>query len=95
LRIDQLVPGDMVTLGFCDSSQKVAFEEHALFVAHVGYGPSRRATFAQVDRDNGNRVYQWDAYRFDGSWSYGTSAQRLRLMSLDVPAKPTLVLENP
>lgn len=85
MRIDKLIPGDLVTLGFCGSDNKVHTEEPAVFLGHIGYGVTRRAEFAQVDRDNGNRIYEWETYRYNGGWAYGSSAERLRLLSLDVP----------
>lgn len=88
MRIDQLVPGDQVTLGFCSNSKDLAYTEPAMFVRRDGEGSGRTATFEQARDDLGGR-FEWTAYRFQTGaneyWAFGTSAGRLRLMTLDVP----------
>jgi hypothetical protein len=84
LRIDQLVPGDQVTLGFCSNSKDLAYTEPAVFLGHGGEGSGRTATFEQSRDDLGGR-FEWTAYIGGAGWSYGSAGNHLRLMSLDVP----------
>lgn len=77
LLIDKLQPGTQVTLGFAQRGK--SSEEPAVFVKLTGEGESRHATFRQDDK-NGN-PYEWDAYRNNRRWVYGSSAQRLSLVS--------------
>lgn len=88
MRIDQLTPGDIVTLGFCLQARNTMTsprmdEETAMFVGHIGYGVDRRAEFAQLDGQG--KVYNWEAYRYNGGWAFGSSANRLRLLGLVAP----------
>lgn len=73
LRIDNLNNGDAVRLDLAGD------EEVALFVAVNGEGNDRRATFVQVTPAGS---YEWDAYRYNGGWAFGTSADRLRLVEV-------------
>lgn len=81
-RIDSLTPGTKVRLKFCAEFQgrDRAYEEDAVFVGVTGTGDERRATFRSQDR--ADRTYDWDAYRFNGRWAYGSSAETLRLVGV-------------
>lgn len=86
-RIDSLEPGTPVRLKFCAEFQGKdgAYEEDAVFVKLEGSGDDRRATFASLDQrvPGEERVeYEWDAYRFNGRWAYGSSAETLRLVEV-------------
>lgn len=47
--------------------------EDVLLVKVEGEGEDRRATFSE----NG---FEWEAYRFNGRWSYGSSADYLSVV---------------
>ena len=79
MRIDQLTPGTKVTLGFTYG------EEPAQFVGITGTGEARRAMFiSHFDTPlDGALSMRWEAYRFEGHWAYGTSAEPLRLLAIE------------
>lgn len=70
-KMGQLQPGQQVLLGFKGS------DEVAWFVAMEGEGESRRIKFLQNGPDG--KPFDWEAYRYEGHWAYGTSADRLVL----------------
>lgn len=78
-RIDQLTEGMEVVLRF-DGHR----EESAKFLRMVGKGDSRRATFQSWDKPFGKDLipYEWEAYRYNRRWSYGSGAGRLKLVSV-------------
>lgn len=83
-RIDQLQPGDRVQLRFDGRDET----EPATFVKLEGEGDDRLATFSQTQaQSTATGVepvdYEWDAYRYNGRWAFGTSAQRLSLASVE------------
>jgi len=86
-RIDSLEPETKVRLKFCAEFQgkDSAYEEDAVFVGVTGEGNDRRATFRSLDqRTYEDRVeYEWDAYRYNGRWAYGSSAETLRLLAVN------------
>lgn len=72
-RIDSLTSGDVVLLDFNGK-----YEEHAIFVSMENRGkPDRSAKFVQA---SGGRVLEWEAYRYNGMWAYGSSAERLSVV---------------
>lgn len=75
IRIDKLIPDTEVTLRFTHG------DEWAKFVSVTGAGDERTASFLSHDFDD--ELYKWSAYRFKGHWTYGTSAEYLRLVSVD------------
>jgi hypothetical protein len=77
-RIDRLTPGTNVTLGFDHGT------EPATFIDFADNEGDPRATFESMDIDTG-RTYRWEAYRYNGHWAYGTSADRLRLVGVERP----------
>lgn len=87
-RIDSLTPGTRVRLKFCAEYQGKGgeHEDDAVFVKLEGTGDDRRATFRTYDEQTrertGREFYEWDAYRFNGRWAYGTSAETLRLVAV-------------
>ena len=79
-RIDSLKPGTTRELQFNAEFQGPgrAYREEATFLGIEGTGDERRARF-----DSG---YEWEAYRYNGHWAYGSSAETLRLIrEVDVP----------
>ena len=76
MRIDQLIPETPVTLDFYYRG-KYSFTEEVTFVGRNGKGTDRVAVFRSIGPDN--KPYTWEAYRFEGRWVYGTSADRLSL----------------
>jgi len=84
-RIDSLQPETPVRLKFCAEFQgkDAAYEEDAVFVKLEGSGNERRATFRTTDTSwSGEYTYEWRAYRFNGRWAYGSSAETLRLLEV-------------
>lgn len=80
-RIDSLKPGTTVTLKFHGSKSlgNDPYIQDAVFLGVYGVGDDRRARFMSVEA----KIYDpggWDAYRFNGHWAYGTSAERLTLV---------------
>lgn len=85
MRIDDLTGGEQVLLGFKDD-----VSEPAMFVRHEGEGEDREAVFSQQHEVTGED-FEWKAYRYQGRWAYGTSADRLRLVRvLAGPNGPTV-----
>lgn len=77
-RIDSLAIGTKVLLEFTGSMGNSGYTETMIFKGIEGEGDKRRATFADVyDASN-----EWQAYRYNGGWAYGTSADRLRLLEV-------------
>lgn len=82
-RIDKLEKGTFVTLDFNDR-----YQEDAVFLGIVGEGDDRRARFAQAGASHAAsangcyRMTEWEAYRYNGGWAFGTSAERLRLVGV-------------
>ena len=75
-RIDSLKSLSAVVLDFNGK-----FTEPAVFLGIEGEGDDRRAKFAQPTEHTESGYYTWDAYRYNGKWAYGTSAERLSLVS--------------
>jgi hypothetical protein len=74
-RIDSLKPGTKVVLQFGREFQfGDAEQEEATFLGIEGTGDDRRAKFRQD--------FDWEAYRYNGRWAYGTSAESLRLVRI-------------
>lgn len=75
-KIDNLESGQAVRLQF--NGKRI---EAALFVSMIDAdkGDDRRARFVQIA---GDQSYEWDAYRYNGGWAYGSSAQRLSLVEV-------------
>lgn len=69
-RIDSLKYGQRVNLRFHGRATR---EEDAIFRGIDGDGEDRRATFEQDG-------FIWTAYRYQGHWAYGSSADRLQLL---------------
>lgn len=79
-RIDTLTPGDTVRLLYAGSATfgNGPHEGEAVFLGISGAGDARRATF----RDTTGRQITWEAYRYNGHWAYGSSAEPLRLLEV-------------
>ncbi len=75
--ISHLKPGQKVTLHFRGSRSlgNEGYVDTVVFKEHIGVGDDQRAVFTD---ENGRD--QWEAYKFQGRWSYGTSAERLSIM---------------
>lgn len=78
IRIDQLQAGQEVTLKFHGSKSigNEPYEETHTFLGIVGEKDDRRAVFSDGST-------QWEAYRYNGGWAYGSSAERLSLVSVN------------
>lgn len=74
-RIDRLTPGQEVILKFHGSKSlgNEPHEETHTFLGIEGEGDERRAKFRYNDME-------WEAYRYQGRWSYGTSAEKLSIV---------------
>lgn len=77
-RIDSLVTGDKVVLEFTGSMGNSGYTDTVVFKGIEGEGDKRRATFADVY----DASSEWQAYRYNGYWAYGSSADRLRLLEV-------------
>lgn len=78
-RIDSLEAGSAVVLEFVGSMGNATYTEKSVFQGIEGTGDKRRARFV----DNQTAVpFEWEAYRFNGHWAYGSSADRLRLLEV-------------
>jgi hypothetical protein len=77
MKIDQLEPGTKVTLLFHGSKSlgNSSYTSEEVFVRMTGTGEDRRAWFTTSDG-----TYEWEAYRYQGRWAYGSSAERLSLV---------------
>lgn len=75
-RIDNLTPGSFVELEIDGDF------ENALFVGVRGKGDERRAAFVQMAYPPPPHTFEWEAYRFNGHWAYGSSAELLRLSAV-------------
>lgn len=91
-RIDNLTTGSPVLLRLFTGSH-IESEEPATFLRVEGEGEARVAWF-QTHLNDGSH-YAWPAYRFQGRWAYGSSADRLQLWkvlgveeSATMPDKP-------
>lgn len=88
-RIDQLDRGAIVVLE-CGAGKR-AYDERALFVGIIGEHDDRRARFVSVSEGGGNHnrlrddakgYYEWEAYRYNGRWAFGTGAERIAVMEV-------------
>lgn len=77
-RIDSLTAGDTVRLQFDGSMGNETYTETMIFVGIKGEGEKRRAIFT----DEYQHDAEWEAYRYNGHWAYGTGADRLRLLEV-------------
>lgn len=74
-RFDSLKPETRVTIEFARNFQFGGPEhEDATFVKIEGEGDDRRMTLRQ------DGMGEWEAYRYNGRWAYGSSAETLRLI---------------
>jgi hypothetical protein len=48
--------------------------ENCILIKIEGEGDDRRATFKD------NEIGEWEAYRYNGHWAYGSSAERLTVV---------------
>jgi hypothetical protein len=80
-RIDTLKQGVTVTLFFDSTYGNQKREEDAVFLGIEGDGDDRHAKFLTL-KENGDPDYDWEAYRFEGHWAYGSSAERLVLVAV-------------
>jgi hypothetical protein len=82
-RFDSLQPGSLIVLEFPESHPDHRYEG-VIFLGIRGKGDERCAAFAQYT-DHGflkgreqDNSFEWEAYRFDGRWAYGSGAAPLR-----------------
>jgi hypothetical protein len=88
IRIDTLNPGDTVLLDF---GKDAGPDEEAVFMRIIGEGDNRRAEFVSMDTSGpAPSLYVWQAYRYNGRWAYGTSADPLRLVRVTLPSDGAL-----
>lgn len=89
-QIRSLYPGAVVELEFVGNRDPF---ELAVFLEHRGKGDDQVAVFRQsenVGRTPAGQLadplgFEWEAYRFQGRWAYGTSANPLRLNRIVIP----------
>lgn len=94
-RLDTIPPGSFVrillkTTGFLGGGRDDR-EELAIFLGIIedeaGDRDERRARFAQPDTtgrnaDGSKPLFVWDAYRYNGGWAFGSSADGLSLLEV-------------
>lgn len=86
-RIDSLKPGTRVTLAFHKRASTAMAkggrvdEEQFTFYRMEGEGDQRRAVFQYVEGPD-NDANRWSAYRYEGRWAFGSSAERLQLLAI-------------
>lgn len=77
-RLDRIAAGSFVRLNFNNR-----YEEKAVFLGVEGTGDKRRAKFLSTTDPGkgigGKGYYEWEAYRYNGGWAFGSSAERLIL----------------
>ena len=76
-RIDSLGVGEKVVLDFTGSMGNTGYRETMIFKGITGEGEKRRATFADQYTED-----EWEAYRYNKHWAYGSSADRLRVVEV-------------
>jgi hypothetical protein len=74
--LDRVPTDSTVTLNFTREERHAT----AVLVSRTGEGDDRRITFRSV---TGDREFEWDAYRSQGAWRYGGSADRLSLVRVE------------
>lgn len=85
IRIDKLEPGQIVTLAFHKGASTTmekggrVDEEDAVFLGIDGEGDDRTARFVSASTRWG--MHYWRAYRFQGRWVFGSSAERLSVVA--------------
>lgn len=77
LRFDKITPGSIIEVAIGGT------EETVFFLGVTGTKDDREANFTQ--RAPQGDLYDWSAYRFNGRWVYGSSAD---------PIKPVSVVES-
>lgn len=87
MRIDHLEPNSRVILELQSTWHTTGGTEIAFFLGVEGEGDERVARFRQIDTAT-LESYEWEAYRFEGRWAFGSGANRLSC--LGYATKPTL-----
>lgn len=87
-RLDKITPGSVVTLQFHEGAGQDSYEDTVLFLGVEGSGNERRAKF--MSQTGGTATYTWEAYRYNGRWAYGTSADRLSVICVDKSLREVL-----
>lgn len=75
MRLDKIPAGSVVTW----TDPRFNFEENAIFLGIEGTGNDRKAKFVSRAGSSGS-TYNWSAYRFNGRWSYGSSADYMKIL---------------
>jgi len=77
-RITSLAVGEEIRLRFNGKASlgNETYELDATFLGLEGTGDESRASFAL----DGDAESAFEAYRYQGYWAYGTSAERLQLV---------------
>lgn len=92
MRFDNLTPGSVIEIQTFYGAQPHEVET-AAFLGIYGEGDGRNAKLATVSKhpksDGTHPIIEWEIYRYNGRWAYGTSADRISLVR--VIAEPTTV----
>lgn len=81
-QIAKLVAGDEVVLRFALRNGEVVDEIHrVVFVGEDASGDDIAKFQPQRQDGTFENTFIWEAYRFQGRWSYGSSAQRLSVVA--------------
>lgn len=71
------VPGETYVALFKGSGGNRDIVEDVTFLGEFSEDGDPRRKFRSTDRDG--RTYDWDAFKFGGRWSFGTSAESLSI----------------
>lgn len=83
-RLDKIARGSFLLLDLN------GHEFSALFIGIAGEGDDRRARFVSTHKGEDNRITggdrdgfsTWEAYRYNGRWAFGASAERLSVVEV-------------
>lgn len=80
IRLDKIPAGSIVTFRYRNHEP-----ERAFFSGIKGSGDSRRALFTsrRCGLPVAKTTYDWEAYRYNGYWALGSSADRMRILDYE------------
>lgn len=74
MRLDDIPAGSAVTFSIRENEPEEAF-----FMGISGSGKERTAKFVSKVFDGGS-CFDWEAYRYNGFWALGSSADRMKII---------------
>lgn len=73
-QLDKMTVGKILTLDFGNHI------DDAVFIGITGEGDHRKAHL--VSATKGGALMPWEAYRFNGRWAFGSSAERVSIIGV-------------